>query len=99
MRHPQHPARVVPPAARIAAARNPMLDHLLGVNGLFTDLAGYARTHSIGAPGRALRYGQRTPLVLFSASRLGSHPAHPARPAAPRYRTVHSPPHSAGRPR
>jgi hypothetical protein len=57
-----------------------MLDHLLGVNGLFTDLAGYARTHSIGAPGRALRYGQRTPLVLFSASRLGSHPAHPARP-------------------
>jgi Replication-relaxation len=30
---------------RIEVARNPKLDHLLGVNAFFTDLAGHARTH------------------------------------------------------
>ena len=32
-------------ARRAEIARNPKLDHLLGVNGFFTDLHGHARTH------------------------------------------------------
>ncbi len=49
--HPPPSGRRNHLARRVDIARNPTLDHLLGVNGFFTDLAGHTRTH----PGTWLR--------------------------------------------
>jgi hypothetical protein len=43
--HPRGGGRRSLLARRVEIARNPKLDHLVGVNGFFTDLYGHARTH------------------------------------------------------
>jgi Replication-relaxation len=71
--HPRPGPRRSTLQRRIAVARSPMLDHLLGVNGFFTDLVGYARTHPAAGLLRWWSEPQATAVYALAGVRPDGH--------------------------